>query len=69
MKPIWRETKIVQIVRQLYEKYSCISDCGKKQKCQVVVPIDKEPPKNCEEAKNENNSPLFLQDVRQGQEN
>lgn len=47
MRPIWREFKVVQISRQLHEKYSCIADCGKKEKCQISVPINKEPPTEC----------------------
>lgn len=47
MKPIWREFKVVQISRQLHEKYSCIADCGKKERCSVVIPISKEPPTEC----------------------
>ena len=46
-KPIWRETKITEISRQLYEKYSCIYDCGKKKRCQVVVAMGQEPPNAC----------------------
>lgn len=53
MKPIWREIKIVQISSRLHEKYSCIAgECEKKNRCQVVIPINQEPPNTCEEVKN-----------------
>ena len=59
MKPIWRETKIVQV------------DCGKKERCSVVVPISSEPITECPKGGEDNASSgnfSQMREMRQGEE-
>ena len=44
MKPYWIGYKIVAVGSMAYEKYRC-NQCNKK--CQISVPINKEPPTEC----------------------
>ena len=53
MKPYWIPYKMVNIGNKLHEKYRCNQCDGK---CQVVIPVNEEPPEKCEEVKKERTS-------------